>query len=1513
MLLTALMTAMSALPTFATYTLKIDGESIDTSEWDGNFKPDAELFEGKVQQSEDIWQPGQGQKHAWVAKNVELDIQGDSTVRMLMAETQGEKSKFREPFFLCGPDNHITVGKGCTLSLVDQWSGLAGGFYGQDTCLTLDLSGSLISEYAVPSGGEYATAFIADGQKCTVNINIHDGGVFNGPVKNPYGGSRPNGIQSVVTAGGVLETNVTVEDGGTINGYELALGCVLPKQYTPLDSTPGGKAYTYLTLRGGKYEEDGMIGKAGTENGETHTEIVIKDGGSVGGLLVYDIEGEIITQQNNGAKIAQALGDNTKTELLLSVAGEGSTYHGGYWGEISTVTAGKGSVTQTAYIEVKDHAEFTVGSCNYLGTHIGKASESAQGTQWDLKLGIFVQDATFRLESGALFYVGTPTEKADYLNQVGTFTDYTFLEMHGDSSLDFSGAEFKDDTDKLEFDKKLDFTSNQKVGIWGTVLVGGGNIVLSESDPDGTRTFRKGVIIDTDTDYHGEINLGGLDAGKITSEYTYRTWNGEGFTFSEGEKRTGFRINGADTRVTGLKEGSTLTLKGTDNTITVGDTGIGVGDKAGQWIIEFNNNSGNVTLEPDGKLTLNFAGTKPMEGVTDEKGNVDFYVYLTNGDLTIEEKDIQMATGWDFSVEHIDPETGKLHITGNISNVWDAEVEDKEDVGRQDVTIGELSVYDKVVVDEETHVDATGGGTIKQLQGDKDLNFTGTGDVNLENQTTPASFGSPQTSGDTIFSGNISAEAGVNLKKTGDSTLAVEGNLKTEGNFSVEEGTIKLGTAEKESESSIGGELKLGDSANGKSGNLEVYGRLTLSGGVAEGSQGTFGGVGTVLLDGEDTTFGEGVKLDGDLTFELGEHAVKADFGAHDVTVQDLTGAKDVTAKSVDLIGEGNFTGTITGDVSVRGTYNLSGANVRGNLDVGGAGETGTTPTEVVLDEAPQHLTVDGDVILRKEATTRIRLNFGDAEEWSGTQHDAVVLETAKNIIVEKGTTVEIENLSDVVASNMKKGEKEVILMDAKHVYTSEEHYNEGQDQLKDTESVGTEHESGARVKLDHTLNWLFKDAHLVFYNGKEASEQEIMLTAADDDDTETQPHDSYIAAVFDVRTADDLARVAGSHNAVAASRLLWHYTNDKTPDALDPTVHGVVDYLGDIIDINPKETRKVLAAISGSTLTSLSAAQNAEHRWQMGRVRDHALMAGNLRCAEYNPDATRVGACRTTQVWAEGTSFYSEQHTRGDESGYRLNSWGGALGMDVQMRSNWSVGLALAANYGDLEANAADHAKGDFDSYYMSAWSQAKNGRWGNTLVATFGISEASLNRTVNAAGASYTAKSSPSGSSLGAMWELTYDLYPVKDNHRQVLQPLFSVAVSHTSMDAFSETGAGGLGLSADKQTRDTVTLGLGARWMAAIETGKAANRTIGTELRMNVAQDMGDRRSTADVALLADPTYTQTVRGARAGTTAFQFGAGVNIPVTRYSQLYLNAGGDLRTHAATWNGALGVRIGF
>lgn len=114
----------------------------------------------------------------------------------------------------------------------------------------------------------------------------------------------------------------------------------------------------------------------------------------------------------------------------------------------------------------------------------------------------------------------------------------------------------------------------------------------------------------------------------------------------------------------------------------------------------------------------------------------------------------------------------------------------------------------------------------------------------------------------------------------------------------------------------------------------------------------------------------------------------------------------------------------------------------------------------------------------------------------------------------------------------------------------------------------------------------------------------------------------------------------------------------------------------------------------------------------------------------------------------------------------------------------------------------------------------------------------------------------------------------------------------------------------MSGQKQT--TSTLALGARWLETCGS-ELLGRTALFELRANVAQHIGDRRSDAAVGLQANPGAAANVIGAKAGRTALQLGASLNVPVSDDTQVYMNANADLRENSSSWNVSMGVRYSF
>lgn len=378
-------------------------------------------------------------------------------------------------------------------------------------------------------------------------------------------------------------------------------------------------------------------------------------------------------------------------------------------------------------------------------------------------------------------------------------------------------------------------------------------------------------------------------------------------------------------------------------------------------------------------------------------------------------------------------------------------------------------------------------------------------------------------------------------------------------------------------------------------------------------------------------------------------------------------------------------------------------------------------------------------------------------------------------------------------------------------------------------------------------------------------------------------------------------ARIADTANSMAGAQLLWNLPGDLDADSV---LRKVDDAVSALTASDPSEAKRVMAAVAGSTVNALGSAQKDALRDQMGWIRNRTTLMG------VNPDYVNADM-PYFHMWMEGTGSYAKLDTKGDESGYQLTTWGGTVGMDVDISDHFTMGAAFTANYGDLTASAAETADGHLDSYYANLFGRYQSKRWAHTLILTGGWNDAKLNRTVNYGAGSYTTQGDTNGWGFGGMYELTYDVY-LNESKSSVFQPLLNASIIKTSMDGYTETGAGNAGLNVGKQDWTTGTLALGGRWMGLVGSNIFGREAL-AEFRVNVAQDMGDHRGKTGVGFLANPAYTQTVRGAKIGMTALQIGAGLNVPVGTQSTIFINGNADVRDGASSVNGSIGYRYNF
>ena len=1016
--------------------------------------------------------------------------------------------------------------------------------------------------------------------------------------------------------------------------------------------------------------------------------------------------------------------------------------------------------------------------------------------------------------------------------------------------------------------------TEDKAGQWaGTVLNGAGTLKIVNGALTSAMTRAEGATAAIVVDSAASVNLGGTDGGML-----------KGITLAAGGRLA--NVSGDITVGAGATETLNLTL-GADNVNQ---------DAAGAAIID----------QGDGRLVINNPATVNLDIdaivntlVAHKEADAESWLTLTTGTLECENLgDIQFSKILsNYGIRVTGTDGGSLVLSGQVSGLYmvdDSSTSDPDTV----TNYGTLGMYSGVVISQDKTFTVQLAGAPGDSDGDGAVinNLLGATGSTLKVENTSADGGNAvvilnnerletglpapddYAGADSIMGGSIVGENGVTFVKQNTGKLTVNGSfvsdtLRVEGGSLALNGEgnsfnhVELAGAEEGGVLDINRNTVMGDlTDSGEGAALNIGSGASLSvNGASSLSSSTIQGSGTLTL--RDT-----LEISGTASLQGG---VLLDLAKDD----DSTGTLDLGSTSGSTVSGIGGEGTLksAGGVLTVNTGNSGGGSVfsgtlegRGQLNISGnAGQT----FENVMTAAGSSWAVNSTGLLNirmggtvdnpraNTALTLSSLTLGDGSSTNltfNTDYAGPIISVTGNISISQGAEITLSST----------GGNELTL-DADGSYTLM--HADGTIDLggSDRLAILLDPSSSAFKKFEN-------DAYLVMENGNLV----LMATASKD---------------------NKYARLADTFNSRAGAELLWNLPGDLAADSI---LKKVDDAVGALTSSNPSEAKRTMAAVAGSTVNALGTAQRDALRDQMGWIRNRTTLMG-VNPAYVNDDLPRF------HMWMEGTGSYAKLDTRGDESGYQLTTWGGTVGMDADLSDRLTAGAAFTAGYGDLTAGAADSADGRLDSYYASLFGRYQNKRWAHTLILTGGWNDAKLNRTVNYGEGSYGTQGSTSGWGFGAMYELTYDVY-LNENRSSVLQPLFNASVVTTRMDGYEETGAGNAGLNVGRQDWTTGTLALGGRWMGLVGSNIFGRESL-AEIRVNAAQDLGDRRGETNVSLLGNPGFAQSVRGAKTGTAALQLGAGLSVPVGTKGTIYVNGNADIRDGSSSVNGSVGYRYDF
>lgn len=349
----------------------------------------------------------------------------------------------------------------------------------------------------------------------------------------------------------------------------------------------------------------------------------------------------------------------------------------------------------------------------------------------------------------------------------------------------------------------------------------------------------------------------------------------------------------------------------------------------------------------------------------------------------------------------------------------------------------------------------------------------------------------------------------------------------------------------------------------------------------------------------------------------------------------------------------------------------------------------------------------------------------------------------------------------------------------------------------------------------------------------------------------------------------------------------------------------GVLDSLDAAVATgNSQAADELGAAVSGASVAALGAAVAGDVERQLMGIRNRTTTMG--------VDQTQVNENMPYfNAWINAEGDFRRLDQDGTAAGYELSSWGGTVGFDVDMTPRLTMGLAATAMYGDFTAKSADHAEGDLDTYYVTAFARYAANRWSHTFVATAGMADTTLKRTVTHANGSYSTEGDAEAISFGFLYELGY-VVAMNESATACLQPVFNVMLSHSSLDGYSEEGRGAA-LKMGGVDMTTVTFGMGAR-AQAIVGANLYNRSSMVEGRALLKVRTGDTEAEAENALGAIPGAMGSVKAAEMGSIGAELGVGITVPMgATGGSIFADASLEVGSGYTNINGTVGYRINF
>jgi len=186
--------------------------------------------------------------------------------------------------------------------------------------------------------------------------------------------------------------------------------------------------------------------------------------------------------------------------------------------------------------------------------------------------------------------------------------------------------------------------------------------------------------------------------------------------------------------------------------------------------------------------------------------------------------------------------------------------------------------------------------------------------------------------------------------------------------------------------------------------------------------------------------------------------------------------------------------------------------------------------------------------------------------------------------------------------------------------------------------------------------------------------------------------------------------------------------------------------------------------------------------------------------------------------IFVKGNAVSGDQKDTPDQMGYTFTSAGVTVGMDYRFTRNLAAGLLLG--YTGSRADVDDYgSKVKMDGYTLGAYGTLYSRGFFVDGQFSYGWSDYKNTRRIVFPGLDRTATSKPGGRQMTLYGGTGYEL----NMNRWTFVPTLSLQYIKLSIDSYTESGAGALNLTVNKQDTDSLLGNVGGKIYYTWDTGK------------------------------------------------------------------------------------------